>query len=276
MALQQLICYRYCQAQHRNGDGYMTELHAMAFDHDGVELVGQMAVPEKPGPHPAVMVMHTALGLGEVVRERVRRLAQLGYVAVATDMYGGGVSYHTDRKSGGTAMMALLSPPQRLRARAAAWYEQLKARPEVDARSVAAIGFCFGGQCVLELARSGADVKAVVSFHGLLSTSMPAVPGAIHGQVAVYTGAKDPYAPADHVMALQQEMTAAGAHFQIMVFSEALHGFTDPNSDSPGMDGIAYDPIADRVSWAGAIALLEATIGRRANGPGPSLNQRVI
>jgi dienelactone hydrolase len=254
----------------------MTELRTIAFDHDGVELVGQMAVPEKPGPHPAVMVMHTGLGLGEMMRERVRRLAQLGYVAVATDMYGGGVDYHTDPKSGGTLMKDLLTPPQRLRARAVAWYEQVKARPEVDPHSVAAIGFCFGGQCVLELARSGADIKAVVSFHGLLSTSMPAAPGAVHGQVAIYTGAKDPYAPAEHVKALQEEMTAAGAHLQIMVFSDAYHAFTDPNADAMGRAGIAYDPIADRVSWAGTIALLEATICRRGNDPGPSLNQRVI
>jgi dienelactone hydrolase len=248
----------------------MIDLRAMAFEHDGVELVGQMAVPEKPGPHPAVMVMHTALGLGEMMRERVRRLAQLGYVAVATDMYGGGVDYRSDPKSGGTLMQHLLTPPERLRARAAAWYEQLKARPEIDPQKVAAIGFCFGGLCVLELARSGADVKAVVSYHGLLSTSMPAVPGAIHGQVAVYTGAKDPYASAEHVTALQEEMTAAGAHFQITVFSEACHGFTDPKSGAMGLDGIAYDPIADRVSWAGTLALLEATISHRANGPGPS------
>jgi dienelactone hydrolase len=247
----------------------MTELRAISFDHDGVELAGQIAVPETPGPHPAVMVMHTALGLGEMMREKVRRLAQLGYVAVATDMYGGGVDYHTDPKSGGRLMMDLLKPPQRLRARAVAWYEQLKARPEVDPQSVAAMGFCFGGQCVLELARSGADVKAVISYHGLLSTSMPAVPGAVHGQVAIYTGAKDPYAPAEHVLALQGEMAAAGAHFQIMVFSDACHGFTDPNSGARGLDGISYDPIADRVSWAGTIALLEATICRQASGPGP-------
>src|SRR5579862_1778834 len=160
-------------------EGSMTQLRAMAFDHDGVELVGQIAVPEKPGPHPAVMVMHTALGLGGMMRERVSRLAQLGYVAVATDMFGGGVDYHTDPKSAGAMVKDLLSPPQRLRARAVAWYEQLKARPEVDPQAIAAIGFCFGGQCVLELARSGADLKAVVSFHGLLSTSMPAALGAI-------------------------------------------------------------------------------------------------
>jgi dienelactone hydrolase len=247
----------------------MTELRAMAFDHDGVELVGQIAVPKTPGPHPAVMVMHTALGLDEMMRERVRHLARLGYVAVATDMYGGGVDCRTDPKSAGTLMKDLISPPQRLRARAVAWYEQLKARPEVDPQGVAAMGFCFGGQCVLELARSGADVKAVVSFHGLLSTSMPALPGAVRGQIAIYTGAKDPYAPAEHVMALQQEMAAAGARFQVMVFSEACHAFTDPNAGALDREGIAYDPIADHVSWAGAIALLEATISTPANGPGP-------
>jgi len=107
----------------------------MAFKHDGVELVGQMALPETPGPHPAVMVMHTGLGLGEMMRERARRLAQLGYVAVAADMYGGGVDYHTDPKSAGALMMDLIKPPQRLRTRAVAWYEQLKARPEIDPRA---------------------------------------------------------------------------------------------------------------------------------------------
>jgi dienelactone hydrolase len=249
----------------------MTELRAIAFEHDGVELVGQMAVPEQPGPHPAVMVMHTAFGLGEMMRERVRRLAQLGYVAVATDMYGGGIDCHADPKSVGALMKDLLTPPQRLRARAVAWYEQLEARPEIDPKRVAAIGFCFGGQCVLELARSGADIKAVVSFHGLLSTTMPALPGAIRGLFAVYTGAKDPYAPAEHVTALQKEMTAAGARFQMTVFSDACHAFTDPNAaaSAMGREGIAYDPIADHVSWAGTVALLDATIRRRASSPGP-------
>ncbi len=247
----------------------MTELRAIAFDHDGVKLVGQMAVPQQPGPHPAVMVMHTALGLGELMREKVRRLAQLGYVAVATDMYGGGVDYHPDPKTGGTLMKDLLTPPQRLRARAVAWYEHLKTRPGVDPQNIAAIGFCFGGQCVLELARSGVEVKAVVSFHGLLSTTMPAVPDAIRGLVAVYTGGKDPYAPAEHVTGLQQEMTAAGARFQITVFSDAAHSFTDPNAGAMGREGIAYNRIADQVSWAGTVALLEATLRRHASGASP-------
>ncbi len=237
----------------------MTELRAMTFHHEGVELVGQIAVPDTPGPHPAVMVMHNAHGLGEMMREKARVLAKLGYVAVATDMYGGG-KYHPDAQSIGASLTELIKAPQLLRARTVAWYEQLKARPEVEPQRIAAIGYCFGGQCVLELARSGVDVKAAVSFHGLLSTAMPAQPGAIQGQVAIYTGAKDPYASADHVEALRRELIDAGAHFQIMVFNDAYHAFTDPHADDTGRPGIAYDPMADRVSWAGTLALLEATL----------------
>ena len=237
----------------------------MTFDHDGATLVGQIAIPETRGPHPAVMVMHTALGLSKMMLERARRLSDLGYVAVATDMYGGG-AHHTDPKSAGASMMDLLDAPKRLRARSVAWYDQLKATPEVDPQRVAAIGFCFGGLCVLELARSGADVKAVVSYHGLLTTSAPAEPGAIQGQIAIYTGAKDPYAPSESVEALRQEMSAAGARFQITVFSEACHAFTDPNAGAMGRPGIAYDAIADNVSWAGTVALLKETMwGGRPN-----------
>jgi len=166
----------------------------------------------------------------------------------------------TDPKAGGALMVDLVSVPQRLRARAGAWYEALKARPEVDPRRVAAIGFCFGGMCVLELARSGVDVKAVVSYHGLLTTAISAAPGAIQGPVAIYTGAKDPYATLEQVEAVRQELTSAGARHQITVFSEAYHAFTDPQADSMGRPGIAYDALADRVSWAGTLALLEATI----------------
>jgi len=240
----------------------MTALQIVTFTHDGVELVGEMAVPKTPGPHPAVMVIHNAHGLGEQMRERARALAQLGYVAVATDMYGGG-KYFSDPKAAGAVLMELVSAPQRLRARSVAWYEQLQSRAEVDPQRIAAIGFCFGGQCVLELARSGADAKAIISYHGLLSTAMPAEPGAIKGQVAIYTGAKDPYAPTEHVEALRQELSTAGAHFQITVFNDAFHAFTDPHAGEMGRAGIAYDAIADRVSWAGTLALLEETISKR-------------
>jgi dienelactone hydrolase len=235
------------------------QLQAMTFQHDGVELVGQIAAPATRGPHPAVMVMHSAHGLGEQVREKVRVLTGLGYAAVATDMYGGG-AYHADPQASGQSLMELLNAPERLRARALAWYEQLQRRPEVDPERIAAIGYCFGGLCVLELARSGAKVKAIVSYHGLLTTSAPAQRGAVKGRVAIYTGGKDPYAPAEHVEALRQELTAADARFQLTTFDDACHAFTDPNADAMGRTGIAYHALADRVSWAGTVALLEAAM----------------
>ena len=235
----------------------------MTVEHDGVELVGQVALPETQGRHPAVLVMHSAHGLGEQVRERANRLAGLGFVAVATDLYGGGV-HHTDPAASGRSMMEVFSEPERMRARVVAWYEHVKNRSDVDPQRVAAIGFCFGGMCVLELARSGADVKAVVSFHGLLSTSKPAAPDSINGNVAIYAGGKDPFAPPEQVDAVREEMTAAGARLQVTVFADAYHGFTDPDSSAIGRDDIAYDATADRVSWAGTLALLESTIGRDA------------
>jgi dienelactone hydrolase len=234
----------------------MTGFEDVALDHDGAALVGALARPEGAGPHPAVLVMHTAHGLGDFVRDRARRLAGHGFVALATDMYGGG-RHFDDASEAGEPFLALQQNPDRLRARVAAWYEALKAVAGVDPARVAAIGFCFGGQCVLELARSGADVKAVVSYHGLLSTAAPAAPGAIAGRVTVYHGAKDPFVPADTVDAFRREMAGAGVRLQFTSFSEAAHGFTDPDIGRMVRAGIAYDEEADRVSWAGTLALLE-------------------
>jgi dienelactone hydrolase len=236
-----------------------TSLRTVTCHHGSAVLEGQLAVPRLPGPHPAVMVMHTAHGLGDQVRDVVRLLAELGYVALATDMYGGGV-FHADVKAAGASLAPLWNEPQLLRSRVVAWFETLSARPDVDRKRVAAIGYCFGGQCVLELARSGADVKAVVSYHGILKTAFPAEAGTIRAHVAVYTGAKDPYAPAEQVEAFRQEMTAAGARWQIMTFGEALHAFTDPASTLSAVPGLAYDEIAHSVSWAGTLALLEQAL----------------
>ena len=130
----------------------------------------------------------------------------------------------------------------------------------VRARS-AARGCCFGGMCVLELARSGADVRAVVSYHGILTTQAPARKGEVKCDVAAYCGAHDPYAPMDTIDGLRRELAEAEARHQIMIFGEAAHSFTDPNAASMGMPGIEYNAIADRVSWAGTLALLEAVLG---------------
>ncbi len=229
----------------------------IALEHGESHLEGRLLAPNEPGtPAPAVLVVHDAMGLSDFTVEKAGELAAMGYVALACDMYGHGV-HCEDTAQAGEHLQPLLAEPERLRDRIVAWYEHLKSQPEVDASRVAAIGYCFGGQCVLELARSGADVQAVVSYHGLLTTHAPARPGEVHGRIAVYTGSRDPYAPGENVEALRQEMTDAGAAFQITEFSDAYHAFTNP-SPPRGVDaGMQYDALADKLSWAGTCGLLD-------------------
>jgi dienelactone hydrolase len=130
----------------------------------------------------------------------------------------------------------------------------------VDAGRIGAIGYCFGGRCVLELARSGAPVRAVVSFHGVLSTRQPAEPGAVRPTVAVYTGALDPYAPPDHVRAFDDEMRAAGADHHLTVFANGYHAFTDPTPPTDVGPGLRHDPLLAALSWTGATTLLAHTL----------------
>ncbi len=236
----------------------MSEFETIVCEHEGIALRGELAVPAGLGPHPAVLVVHTAFGLGEHMRGVIGELAAEGYVALAVDMFGDG-AYSED-----TAVVAEFVKPvwgnsTRLRARMAAWHELLEARPEVAADRIAAIGYCFGGQCVLEFARGGAEVKAVVSYHGILSTNAPAERGAVRAHVSVYTGARDPHAPRADVEALRAELTAAEADWQITEFGSAYHAFTDPAAATPET-GRAYDPLAHALSWAGTLALLKAKL----------------
>jgi dienelactone hydrolase len=242
----------------------VTGLQTVPCQHEGAELRGEMAAPTMAGRHPAVLVMHTALGLSDHMRRQARLLAQLGYVAVATDMYGGGFYLNDPEAEAAGTFGRLIDNPALLRARTVAWHAQVRALPNVDPTRMAAIGYCFGGRCVLELARSGADLRAFVSYHGLLDTAAPAHPGAVRGLISVYTGGRDPYAPEKDVEALRHEMTAAKARMQLTVFSHAAHGFTDPHAARAGRPGIEYDELAERVSWAGTLAILQSELGAGA------------
>ena len=234
----------------------MGELIPVDYNHDDVAMRGFLALPEGPGPHPAMMVYYSALGLDDLVRNRTREFADMGYVAFATDMYG-------DQEN---PFFALQGNPEMFRNRVLTSYNLLCERPEVDNARIGAIGYCFGGQCVLELARSGADVRAVVSFHGLLKTGLLAKPGAVKGKVLVLTGALDPYAPIDDVAAFQQEMTEAGADWHLTVYGNGKHAFTEHNilervdPSMVQMDGLAYDPLLDKLSWSQAMAFIEALV----------------
>jgi dienelactone hydrolase len=188
---------------------------------------------------------------------RARMLAELGYVALAADMFG-------DRRQAGNLQEVaklvgdLRSQPEALRARGRAALATLAALPQVDINRMAAIGFCFGGSVVLELARDGADLKAVVSFHGVLATRTPAVFGNVKASVLVCTGADDPLAPPDQVRAFEDEMRAAAVRdWHLISYGNTLHGFTNPDADGSIMRAAMYSEQADRRSWASMRSLLD-------------------
>jgi dienelactone hydrolase len=206
---------------------------------------------------PGVVVVHEACGLGEHAIMRAQMLAGLGYVALAADMYG-------DRRMAASlpAAMELMgdmhTDPVKWRARAGAAVAALKAQPNVDASRMAAIGFCFGGTTVLELARGSADLKGVVSFHGALQTAAPAQGGAVTPKVLVCTGADDPMVPPAQVVEFEDEMRRAAADWQVIAYDGTVHGFTNPNAGKTvKLDGVAYNAQADRRSWSAMRAFFD-------------------
>ena len=237
-------------------------MEAVEFEHEGTLLRGHAALPGGSGPFPAVLVMHSAVGIGHEVNEHAaRKLAEQGYVAICTDMYGAHLE-GAPLDDAAQAFMANRADPVMQRARIVAWFDTVAARSDVDASRIAAVGFCYGGMSVLELARSGADVKAVVSYHGTLETHAPAEPGAIKGLVVAYCGADDPYAPLDDVDNLRKELIAAGVtNYQITIFGHAAHGFTDPLAARLELEGVEFDELANDLSWSGTLVLLDHLFG---------------
>jgi dienelactone hydrolase len=242
-------------------EGIMTAMQTVEHVHGGVTFRSRLALPAGRGPHPGVMVMHDGRGVGDFVCDRARRLAEAGYAALAVDMHGEG-RFYADTAEGSALVMAMMADTPRLRARVVAAFEAFAALPQVDPARIGAIGFCYGGQCVLELARSGANARAVVSFHGVLTTQQPARPGEVKAGVLVLTGALDPFAPVADVEAFRAEMTAAQADWQVTTYGGALHGFTDPIADEMQrtMPGVGYDPVVDKLSRAQSMAFLEAAL----------------
>jgi dienelactone hydrolase len=233
---------------------------------DDVNLRGYLAWNDNAAAsRPGVLVFHEGLGLGEFAMERARRLADLGYVALAADMFG-------DRRQASnlqevaTLVGGLRAEPEKLRARGRAALSTLAALPQVDATRLAAIGFCFGGSVVLELAREGADLKAVVSFHGVLATKMPAPSGGVKASVLVLTGAEDPLAPPDQVAAFENEMRESAVRdWQVISYGNTLHGFTNPAADGSMMRTALYNEQADRRSWASMRALFDEVFSEDTN-----------
>jgi dienelactone hydrolase len=228
------------------------------YSDGGVALLGVLERPQQPNGR-SVVLFHEANGLGNNVRRRARMLADLGYVAFAADLYGGGRTYGAE---GATEQMnRLREDPERFRTRIRAGFDHLLTLDGVDPARAAAIGYCFGGLAALELARSGAPVAAAISFHGLLTTPLPAKAGAVRARILACTGAKDPLVPLADVTAFQEEMAAAEADWQLIVYGKALHSFTNRNVLGMGDPRMDYDPSADRQSWAAALLFLDEALG---------------
>lgn len=207
-------------------------------------LVYDDAIADK---RPGVLVAHEWWGLNDYAKRRAEMLAELGYVAFALDMYGDDkVTGHAPDAQGW--MEQISGNVDAWRARAMAGLEVLKANERVDADKLAAIGYCFGGATVMQLAYAGADLDGVVSFHGSLP---PAPAGArIKPKVLAAHGFDDGFVPAEKVAAFEQSLAAVGADWQLMVYSGARHGFTNPDAGDYGIDMIQYNPEADARSWA--------------------------
>ena len=196
---------------------------------------------------PGVLVVHEWTGLNDYAKSRANQLAGMGYVAFAVDMYGKGVR----PAQGEEAKMSgeLKANPAELRGRIRAAHDAMRKWPQVDVERTAAIGYCFGGTTALELSRSGANVAGVVSFHGALVTPAPAKEGEVRAKVLVCHGADDPFVLMKDVAGFVEEMRAAKANYQINMYADAVHTFTNPAAKGSTAKGVAYNEQADRRSW---------------------------
>lgn len=200
------------------------------------------------GPKPGIVVVHQWRGLGDYELRRAEMLASLGYVAFCADIYGKGIRA-SDAASAAKLAGTYKDNRPLLRARVNAALETLRRQSSVDTARIAAIGYCFGGTTVLELARSGSPLSGVVSFHGGLGTPRPAEPGKVKARVLALHGADDPFVPPAEVDGFEKEMRDAGVDWQLVSYGGAVHSFTDFGAGTDNSKGAAYNEKADRRSW---------------------------
>jgi dienelactone hydrolase len=214
------------------------------------ELEGYAAYDDvKQGIRPGVLVIHDWTGVQDYAKMRARQLAEQGYVAFAADIYGKGIR-PVDPKDCAAEAGKYKSNLPLLRKRVQLGLDQLKLQPQTDPKKLAAIGYCFGGTTVLELARSGAEINGVVSFHGGLGTTMPAAPGQVKAKVLVLHGANDPFVKPEEVDGFKAEMEKAKADLQFIAYPGAVHSFTKKAAGNDPSKGNAYNETADKESWA--------------------------
>ncbi len=237
----------------------------IGYTGDSVRMRGYLAYDEAvSGQRPGVLVVHEWWGENDYARRRARMLAELGYVAFALDMYGGGQQANHPEDAGKFAS-AIMSNMPGAKARFLAALGVLKQNRHVDPSRIAAIGYCFGGGVVLNMARMGVDLKGVVSFHGSLGAAAPAEPGGIKASILVCNGADDPFTTADQIEAFKHEMSDARADLTFLSYPGAQHSFTNPDADSLGKKfnlPLAYNAAADTASWVAMEGFLKKIFAR--------------
>lgn len=223
---------------------------AVNYKQGDTKLVGYLAYDDTlKGARPAILVVHEWWGLNDYVKQRTKQLAALGYIAFAADIYGNGIVVRDPQEAGALAGRFRGGDRKLLRERAIAALQVLRVYPLTDNQRMAAIGYCFGGTTVLELARSGAALAGVVSFHGGLDTPNPDDAMNIKAKVLVLHGADDPNVPVSQVLAFQEEMRKTKVDWQMVSYGGAVHSFTNPASGSDPSRGVAYNEKADKRSW---------------------------
>jgi dienelactone hydrolase len=222
------------------------KIETLSYSDGETTFAGYLADPEGSGRRPGVLIVHEAPGLNDHPKRRARMIAELGYVALAADLYGGGRVAQKPEEAQ-QLMGPLREDIPQLRRRTRAGLDALAKLSNVDSGRVGAMGYCFGGLAVLELARTGAPLAGVVSFHGILSTKTPEDAKNIAAKILVCTGADDPLVPAEQIAGFAAEMTKAGIDWQIATYGGAKHAFTNPDAKRPPV--LEYNALADARSW---------------------------
>jgi len=215
---------------------------------------------QRAGPRPAVVLFPEAFGLGEHVMDRARRLAALGYVALAADPYGSGATAR-DMPHALELMGGVRGDVDRWRARARAALDALTAQPAVDVSKLAAIGYCFGGSTALELGRSGAPLAAIATFHAGLESPRPEDSANIKAKLLVCTGADDPMITTAQVAAFEEQLRKTKVDWQLHSYGGTVHSFTNPEAGKVGVPALAYNAVADRRSWKAMLDLFAEAFG---------------
>ena len=239
-----------CSNQKKEGPSIITK--EVSYTADGTTLKGFLAYDEnQKDSRPGVIVVHEWWGHNQYARKRAVMLAELGYAALAIDMYGDGKQADHPENAGKFAMEVMQNLPT-AKARFNAGVKFLKDQPQTDANKIAAIGYCFGGGVVLRMAVSGEDLKGVVSFHGGLPTDSVENPKQVKAKLLVCNGADDGFVPAEQIDAFKKAMVDAGINFKFVNYPGAIHAFSNPDADSLGKKfnmPIAYNQHADEESW---------------------------